>query len=308
MASWQAHILNMMLRWRMKRTATVPIDVATVRANSDRMPPAALRVPAGMALTEMRAPCDLAFDVLHASDRPLTGLARVVLFLHGGGYFFCSPKTHRQLAIALAKAASAPCYALDYRLAPEAPFPAAVEDAIAAYRWLAAEHPSAEIVLAGDSAGGALALVTAIAARDQALRPASAVITFSPWTDLAVTGASVEDNARTCVMFKPDGIRAAAKLYLNGADPCDPRASPLYADLAGLPPLFLTVSNHETLRDDGLRLAERARAAGVNVTLTIADRLPHVWPLFVRLLPEARASLADVATFLATRTERGRAA
>jgi acetyl esterase/lipase len=197
----------------------------------------------------------------------------------------------------MARAFQAPVYGLDYRLAPEHPFPAAVEDAAKAYAWLQSRHPNAGIVLAGDSAGAGLAIATAIGARDAGLSAPKAIVAFSPYADLAVTGASVEANARSCAMFTPRGVREAAALYLAGADARDPRASPLYADLNGLPPMLLFASRHEILRDDALRLAERARAAGVKVELIVRDRLPHVWPVFVTLLPEARDAFATVTAF-----------
>ena len=152
-------------------------------------------------------------------------------------------------------------------------------------------------MLAGDSAGAGLAIATALGARDSGLPAAKAIVAFSPYADLAVTGASVEANAKSCAMFTPRGIREAAALYLAGADARDPRASPLYADLKGLPPMLLFASRHEILRDDTLRLAERAKAAGVKVELIVRDRLPHVWPVFVTLLPEARDAFATVTAF-----------
>ena len=188
-------------------------------------------------------------------------------------------------------------YGLDYRLAPEHPFPAAVDDAADAYRWLLSRHPDFAIVLAGDSAGGGLAIATGIGALKSGLTAPAAIVAFSPYSDLAVTGASVEGNARSCAMFTPRGVREAAAMYLAGADPRDPRASPLYADFSGLPPMLLFASRHEILRDDTLRLAERARAAGVQVEMVVRDRLPHVWPVFVTLLPEAREAFATVADF-----------
>jgi acetyl esterase/lipase len=197
----------------------------------------------------------------------------------------------------MAKAFAAPVYGLDYRLAPEHPFPAAFEDALLAYRWLLEQHPNSDIVLAGDSAGAGLAIATALAVRDNHLSAPKAIVGFSPYSDLAVTGASVEANAKSCAMFTPRGVREAAALYLAGADARDPRASPLYGDLSGLPPMLLFASRHEILRDDTLRLAERASAAGVDVELIVRDRLPHVWPVFVTLLPEARDAFAAVKSF-----------
>ena len=297
MASWQSWALSSLFRWALKRHGDKPIDLARVRASTLNPPKRALQVPDGMRVEEARTDGGLCFDVVDRTAQRSEAPATVVLYLHGGGYFFGSPKTHRQVIIAMAKAFDAPAYGLDYRLAPEHPFPAAVDDAALAYRWLLAKYPTAKIVLAGDSAGGGLALVTALWARDGGLKQPAAIVAFSPWTDLAITGNSVQANARSCAMFTPNGMRAGAALYLAGADPRDPRASPLYADLAGLPPLLLFASRHEILQDDTVRLADRAKAAGVTVEVVLKDRLPHVWPVFVRLLPEGRDALATVTDF-----------
>jgi epsilon-lactone hydrolase len=297
MLSWQAMLLNGFFRFTMKRHGKRPINIERLRAMSRNPPRSVLAVPAGYRVDGMAAEQGLNFDVADLSASGNSAPNIVVLYLHGGGYLFGSPKTHRQVLIAMAKAFQAPCYGLDYRLAPEHPFPAALEDATAAYRWLLARHPEAQIALAGDSAGAGLAIATAVAVRDAGLRLPSAIIGFSPYSDLAVTGESVEANAKSCAMFTPRGIREAAAIYLDGADARDPRASPLYADLGGLPPMLLFASRHEILRDDTLRLAQRAAAAGVKVELIVRDRLPHVWPVFVTLLPEARDAFKTVAAF-----------
>lgn len=290
-------LLNGFFRFTMKRHGKKPINVERLRALGKNPPRSALAVPPGYRVDYLVSEQGLEFDVadLTAAEKPAADT--IVLYLHGGGYLFGSPKTHRQVLIAMAKAFQKPCYGLDYRLAPEHPFPAALEDATVAYRWLLSRHPQAQIALAGDSAGAGLAIATAVAVRDAGLQLPNAIIGFSPYADLAVTGASVEANAKSCAMFTPRGIREAAAIYLNGADGRDPRASPLYADLAGLPPMLLFASRHEILRDDSVRLAERAAAAGVEVELIMRDRLPHVWPVFVTLLPEARDAFATVAAF-----------
>jgi acetyl esterase/lipase len=296
MLSWQAMILNGFFRLTMKRQGRKPLDLKRLRAMTANPPRSALSVPPGYGVASLGED-GLDFDVAELSPRPSDPAPVVVLYLHGGGYLFGSSKTHRQVLIAMAKAFQAPAYGLDYRLAPEHPFPAAVDDAARAYQWLLARFPEADIVLAGDSAGAGLAIATAVGVRDAGLKLPKAIVGFSPYSDLAVTGASVEANARSCAMFTPRSIREAAAMYLAGADARDPRASPLYADLRGLPPMLLFVSRHETLRDDTLRLAERASAAGVTVELVVRDRLPHVWPVFVTLLPVAREAFATVATF-----------
>jgi len=297
MLSWQAMLLNGFFRLTMKRHGKKAINVQRLRAMGENAPRSALAVPPGYSVEGLRTEQGLEFDVADLSPTASHRSPVIVLYLHGGGYLFGSPKTHRQVLIAMAKAFQAPAYGLDYRLAPEHPFPAAVEDAAKAYQWLLTRHPEADIVLAGDSAGAGLAIATAVGVRDAGFALPKAIVAFSPYSDLAVTGESVEANARSCAMFTPRGIREAAAIYLAGADARDPRASPLYADLAGLPPMLLFASRHEILRDDTLRLAERASAAGVKVELIVRDRLPHVWPVFVTLLPEARDAFATVTAF-----------
>jgi monoterpene epsilon-lactone hydrolase len=297
MPSWQAMLLNGFFRLTMKRHGKKPLNLGRLRAMTKNPPRSALAIPAGYTVESLRSDQGLEFDVADLSRAQPQPSPVIVLYLHGGGYLFGSPKTHRQVLIAMAKAFQAPAYALDYRLAPEHPFPAAVEDASHAYQWLITRHPEADIVLAGDSAGAGLAIATAVGIRDAGLKLPKAIVAFSPYSDLAVTGASIEDNAKSCAMFTPRGIREAAAMYLAGADARDPRASPLYANLAGLPPMLLFASRHEILRDDTLRLAERAAAAGVKVELIVRDRLPHVWPVFVTLLPEARDAFATVTAF-----------
>jgi epsilon-lactone hydrolase len=297
MLSWQAMILNGFLRFTMKRHGKKALNLQRLRAMTKNPPRSALAVPKGYAVDSLRSEHGLEFDVADSSTPRTVPASIIVLYLHGGGYLFGSTKTHRQVLIAMAKAFQAPVYGLDYRLAPEHPFPAAVDDAAKAYQWLLTRHPQAGIVLAGDSAGAGLAIATAVGVRDSGWRPPKAIVGFSPYSDLAVTGASIEANARSCAMFTPRSVREAAAIYLAGANPRDPRASPLYADLAGLPPMLLFASRHEILRDDTLRLAERASAAGVKIELVVRDRLPHVWPVFVTLLPEARDAFATVSAF-----------
>lgn len=225
--------------------------------------------------------------------------SRVLLYLHGGGYVIGSVNTHRDMVSRIARAAQARALAIDYRLAPEHPFPAAVEDATAAYRWLLASGmPAERIVIAGDSAGGGLTLATLLALRDAGdLLPAAAVC-ISPWTDLAVTGESMDTKADVDPMIRKAEAIEGAKLYLAGADPKTPLASPLYADLSGLPHLLIQVGTHETLQDDSVRLAERARAAGVDVTLEQWEEMIHVWHFFAFILPEAQQAIDRIGQFV----------
>jgi len=224
---------------------------------------------------------------------------RVVLYLHGGGYVGGSPEMYRSVTSNFARRCDARVFALDYRLAPEHPFPAALDDAIAAYRWLLAQGIAAgSIVVAGDSAGGGLTLSTLLDIRERGLpRPGGAVM-IAPWVDLLSTGQSVRTNARTDDVVVPDnGEHKLAHAYMGAGALDDPRASGFYADLTELPPLLIQASAIEVLRDDSVRLDAKARAAGVDSTLRLWDGLPHVWHLFAQL-PETREAFDDIAPFI----------
>jgi epsilon-lactone hydrolase len=224
---------------------------------------------------------------------------RVVLYLHGGGYVGGSTAMYRSVTTAFALRCGARVFALDYRLAPEHPFPAALDDAVTAYRWLLGQGIAASnIVVAGDSAGGGLTLSTLLAVRELGLpRPAGAVM-IAPWVDLLSTGDSVRANAASDdVIVADNGEHLLARAYMGGGALDDPRASGLYADLTGLPPMLIHVSAIEILRDDSVRLDAKARAAGVDSSLRIWDGLPHVWHLF-RVLPETRQAFDDIAAFV----------
>jgi len=235
---------------------------------------------------------------------PAAEAGRVVLYLHGGGYFFGSPRTHRPLTTRLARLSASRVLALRYRLAPEHPFPSAVEDAVLAYNTLLNQGVSPKrIVVAGDSAGGGLALATLVKLKERQVPLPSGALCFSPWTDLAVTGKSVKLNAESCAMFSEEALRRAARQYLGDFSPFHPLASPLYANLEGLPPLLVHVSDTELLADDSMRLVDFARQAGVNAHLEIYHDQPHVWQLFP-LLPEATDSLQKAAQAVKDWTSR----
>ena len=219
-----------------------------------------------------------------------------LFYLHGGGYIGMSPATHRSLTGAFARRGFR-VFAADYRLAPEHPFPAAVEDATAAWRGLRARVAGPAYV-AGDSAGGGLTLALLLRLRDLGERGPDGACLFSPWTDLAVTGASIRTNENRDPLLVASGLAKVAAAYLDGADPRTPLASPLYGDFAGLPPLMLFVGDTEVLLDDALRTAERARAAGVPVELRVAPDMPHVWPFLNRITPEGRRAMDEAAAFL----------
>ena len=225
---------------------------------------------------------------------------RSILYLHGGAYVVGSPDTHRSLVARIAAATNARCLAINYRLAPEHPFPAAVDDAVAAYRWLLAQgqEPS-RVVVAGDSAGGGLTLATLLALRDTGLPLPGAGVCLSPWTDLEGTGASATDPRVGDPMIDAEGLRGSGRLYLGGADPKHPLAAPLHADYRGLPPLLIQVGTREILLDDSTRVAEKAKAAGVDVTLERGEGLIHVWQFFGTDVPESVAAIARIGEFVA---------
>ncbi len=287
MASLQAHVVSWVLKRRLKPKLAEANDALTVRR---LMRPEPVKLPPGVHVTPAEIGGVPGEWVEGASQSP------TLLYLHGGGYVACSPKMHRPITSAFAQNGLR-VFAPDYRMAPEHLFPAAVEDAVAVYRALLAQ--GGKIVVGGDSAGGGLALALMISLRDAGVRLPSAAALFSPWTDLAATGASLVTNDRRCALFRGAKIGPGAKYYLGSADPRNPLASPLYADLTGLPPMIIHVGKDEVLLDDSTRLAERARAAGVRVEIKIWPVVPHVWQL-VPAMPEAKRSLREASEFLKT--------
>jgi monoterpene epsilon-lactone hydrolase len=237
-------------------------------------------------------------------DMPLIDKGRVFLLLHGGGYNAGSPRTHRKMAAFLSRAAHARVLTPDYRLAPEHVFPAAVKDALKAYGWLLENgHTEQQIVVGGDSAGGGLTLALLFALRDRG-RPLPALgVPISPWTDLTLSGDSMDSMADRDPMVKRPGLQRMADWYVGGADPKDPLVSPLFGDPTGLPPLLIHVGEVETLRDDAVRFAQRATEAGVEVTLEVWPEMIHVWHVFGPDVPESEAAVARIAEFIAARLD-----
>ncbi len=228
---------------------------------------------------------------------------RTMLYLHGGGYVICSINTHRELASRLARAAAARVLVINYRLAPEHPHPAAVEDAVTAYRWLLGRGASpARTVIAGDSAGGGLTVATLVALRDAGVALPAAGVCISPWVDMEGLGESMTTKADVDPMVQREQLVEMGKLYLGGKPPRTPLASPLYADLHGLPPLLIQVGTAETLLDDSTRLAGCALEAGVDVMLEPWEDMIHVWHIFATMLPEAREAIERVGAFVRERT------
>jgi acetyl esterase/lipase len=226
-------------------------------------------------------------------------LERVLLYLHGGSYSAGSPRTHRALVARLAGVARARGLTLDYRLAPEHHFPAPVEDAVAAYRWLLAQRVAPEqIAIAGDSAGGGLALAVPLALR-AAGEPLPAVIgALSPWADLTGSGQSMVSRASVDVMLDANNAGATARRYLGEADARDPLASPLFGDLAGFPPTMIQVGDAEILLDDATRFAKRLAEASATVEIQVYPGMWHVWQAFAPYVPEATQAIRAMGAFL----------
>lgn len=293
--------LDLWLRSTMKRrlaTASVPDARAQMERDAallPRPPGAVWREAAVAGISAWR------LDPGPAAD-PDAGL---LLWFHGGAYCLGSPATHASMVATLALAAGTGAVLPDYRLAPEAPFPAAIEDASAVWRALRAEGwPAERIVLGGDSAGGGLVfalLHEVIASGD---RPPAGVVAFSPWTDLTLSGASLRRLAWRDALLPARRIGEVCELYLAGADPTDPRASPIRGHFAGAGPVLIQASTAEILLDDARGMAERLRADGVTVELDLWRGLPHVWQGFVGVLPEAEAALARAAHFVSRRLNK----
>ncbi|MEN9316026.1 MAG: hypothetical protein RIS35_2419 [Pseudomonadota bacterium] len=228
---------------------------------------------------------------------------RGMLLLHGGGYVIGSIATHRRLAYDLSSACAARVLVIDYRLAPEHPFPAAVEDAAAAWRWLLAQgfRPDA-LSIVGDSAGGGLALATLVNLRDQGLPLPACGVAISPWVDLEALGESILTRAAVDPMVQREGLLAFARMYLADAPARSPLAAPLYAEMGGLPPVLIQVGSAETLLDDAVRIAERLHRAGNDGRLSVWPNMPHVFPFFAPVLSEGRDGCAEIGAFVRARS------
>lgn len=222
------------------------------------------------------------------------------LYFHGGGYRIASALAYRSYGSHLASACKARVVLVDYRLAPENPFPAAVDDAVASYRWLLDDGvPANRIILGGDSAGGGLTAALLLAAKQQGLPLPAGAVCLSPWVDLTITADSYDTRKDTDKMFGREAALAARELYLGDHDPTDPLASPVFGEWSGMPPLLIQVGDTESLLDDAARLAATAAAAGVDVEHHVYPDMPHVWQLNYPAYPEAVDAVNEIAAFIA---------
>lgn len=286
-------------------------DLAAQRREAASGPPAVLSLAEQRAMAERVAdsttePSGVTYDDVDAGGVPaqwvtpdgaVTG--RVLLYFHGGGYGFCSVRSHRKLVGHLARAGGCRALSVDYRLAPEHPHPAALADALTAYRWVLEQGTEpGQIVVAGDSAGGGIAVALLLKARDEGLPLPGAGVLLSPWVDLAMTGDSLVSQAPMDVRQDPTGTRWCAGQFLVGQDPCDPFASPLYGDLTGLPPLYIQAGDWDILVDDSHRLADKARRARVEVRLEVFPEMLHAFQIWAGNLPEADEAVARIGEYL----------
>ncbi len=251
----------------------------------------------------MPPPDDVTFTAAQAGgvpaewvEAPNASRDRAVLYLHGGAYVHSSPRTHRRLTAAISREAHARVLAIEYRLAPEHPCPAAVDDAVAAYRWLLERNAAEHIAVAGDSAGGGLALALMLQLREERIPLPACAVLISPWTDL-----STEHPPTADAMLNAARLKESADWYLGGADPRSPLASPVYGDLSGFPPLLVHAASDEMLRDDAVHVAERAKDAGVDVTIEIVPDMFHVWHIFAGYMPESDEAVAKIGEFVRAR-------
>jgi epsilon-lactone hydrolase len=281
--------------------------VAMIRAapSNDDVPLVERRAAMEAGAAVFPVPTDVEIEPTDAGGVPAEWLRApessdaTLVYLHGGAYVGCSPRTHRNVTARLAKLAHVRVLSVEYRLAPEHPHPAAVEDAVAAYRSvLDAGTPAKRVAIAGDSAGGGLTVATLVAARDAGLPMPACAVTISPWVDMEGVGESWTTKAEVDPMIDPDRLRNQAGDYLGGQDPRTPLAAPMYADLSGLPPLLIHVGDAEVLLDDSTVLAQRAQDAGVPVTLEVWPDMIHVWHIFAGITPEGDQGLERAADFL----------
>lgn len=296
MASIRSKIAAGITRLTLKRKLGASGSVDEERATLEKMSRLTARRKPGESALVGGVKGEWANPAVHTANR-------TILYLHGGGYVIGSPASHRDMVSGIADAAQARALILDYRLGPEHPFPAAVDDALAAYRGLLQEGYKAEsLFIAGDSAGGGLTVATLLSIKQAGLPMPAAGICISPWVDLTLESNSMTSKAADDPLLTPAALRWMRDQYLAGQDPKSTLASPLFADLSGLAPLLIQVGSEEVLLDDARRLNDSARAAGVNVTLEVWDGMMHVWHLMAMMIPEGKQAIQGIGQYIAARS------
>ncbi|MFA6240786.1 MAG: alpha/beta hydrolase [Candidatus Hydrogenedentales bacterium] len=285
----------MQFQWKRRSFVTFETSIPKLREEIERGAGFFGKLPTGTEVTPVE------IGALHAewvrpADAPKD---TAILYFHGGGYATGSCKAHRGIVAKFANGSSTNALVFDYRLAPEHPFPGALDDAVAAYRWLLSEgFAPRKIAFIGDSAGGGLALATLLAIRDQGLPLPAGAVALSPWTDLKNSGDSLKTNAQVDTLCWKEAQTVFSKYYAGDNDPGNPWISPLYGDLHGLPPIRIYVGGSELLLDDSTRFAKRAAEAGVDIKLTVGEGLFHCYPACAPLFPEATQGMREICAFV----------
>jgi monoterpene epsilon-lactone hydrolase len=297
-SSLRARAIRGLLRILVKRQLRADPSIEGARRRLELLGRLVPGPPRGTETTSLDANGVKAERISTPASRP----DRHVLYLHGGGYFSGWPGLYRDLTWRLATLCRARVWCIDYRLAPEHPFPAALDDAVAAYIWLLAQGADPRrIAMMGDSAGGGLVFAAMLRLRDEGVELPAAAVVVSPWTDLALTGESLRSNAAVDPLVPVELAPRVIDLYLAGTDPRDPYASPLYGDPTGLPPTLILVGGDDVLRDDAVRMAEKMRGADCHVEIEVWPHMWHVWLMLMRVMPEAKAAIARIADFMRDR-------
>ncbi len=294
MTSFRSRILHQTLA-RVTRAISTKLSIKEQRTRMDELARRGIRLPRGMTA------CSVSVDGIHSEwVEPLQIKGeRVILYLHGGGYCICSLDTHRGLAARLAMASQARALAPAYRLAPENPFPAALEDALASYHWLLRQGiPPEKIAIGGDSAGGGLTLATTLRLREEGTPLPAALFLISPWTDLTFSGESIQTRKLVDPIFSVNGDFIYTSPYIGKDSPTNPLISPIFGDLRGFPPTLIHVGNDEILLDDSTRLEGKLKEAGSKVQLKIWDQMWHVFQAFAPWVPEAQTSINEIGEFI----------
>ncbi|MBO1902990.1 alpha/beta hydrolase [Leucobacter weissii] len=280
-------------------TGPEPLTVDELRAGFDTWAEESIPVPDDARVEAVDAdgvPCLW-------TRAPDTSDARTIIYFHGGGYVLGSATAYQGFGVELSRAADARVLVVDYRRAPEHPHPAAINDAVMAYGWLVRNGvPPGEIVVAGDSAGAGLTMALLVSIRDSGDALPAGGIPISPWVDMTFSGRSYHDRAEADPIISRELLGQMAELWLGEQDPRDVRASPLFADLRGLPPLSIFIGTAESLYDESIALYERARAAGVATELHRAEGMFHIWPVMNSFLPEARTAVEQIGEFVKKHT------
>ncbi|MEH7118203.1 alpha/beta hydrolase [Neobacillus vireti] len=298
MPSFQSYFFEKAIKLSVKRSVKKGVRLKDIKEQRELLDAAASRMG---KLPKNSQAVPLQIEGLYAEwlvPRPSLG-NKVILYLHGGGYALCSANTHRPLAARIGKSAGIPVLFPEYRLAPEHPFPAAIEDAVNCYRWLLKQgYCGTDIILAGDSAGGGLSLAAALVLRDQNEPLPAGIVCLSPWVDLTSSGESYRKNEELDPYLSFKAVRDAARMYAGEESLDHPLISPVFADLSGLPPIMIQSGTHEILQSDALMLADKAKASGVKVSFQEWDGMWHVWQISGSILPEARQAIREMGQFI----------